>query len=201
MKPIVVSTGMATMAEIDTAVQTIRGEGNDNIALLHCISIYPPKDQDIHLRNISMLQQAFHLPVGFSDHSFGTAVPLASVALGACIIEKHFTLDKDLPGWDHEISADPAEMKAICSDSKKIQAAMGNFHRTVSAEEEAKKEKFRRSIVAATTLEKGTVLSEEHLEYKRPGTGIPPNEYAFVVGRKLTQDLEEDSLFSWNHFE
>ena len=201
MKPIVVSTGMATMAEIDTAVQTIRGEGNEQIALLHCISIYPPKDEDIHLKNIKMLQDAFNLPIGFSDHSFGTAVPLASVALGACIIEKHFTLDKDLPGWDHEISADPVEMKAICADSKKIQAAMGNLHRTVSAEEEAKKDKFRRSIVAAMPIEKGTVITEAHLDYKRPGTGIPPNEYEYVIGRTLKETIAEDTLLTWQHFE
>lgn len=113
MKPIVVSTGMSTLSEIEIAVKTIQEEGNSNIVLLHCISIYPPKDKDIHLRNITMLQQAFNLPVGFSDHSFGASIPLASVALGACIIEKHYTLDKDLPGWDHEISANPDEMKTI----------------------------------------------------------------------------------------
>ncbi|WP_321539192.1 N-acetylneuraminate synthase family protein [Flavobacterium piscinae] len=122
MKPLVISTGMSTLSEIETAVNTVKAEGNNNIVLLHCISIYPPKDKDIHLRNITMLQQAFDLPIGFSDHSFGASIPLASVALGACIIEKHFTLDKDLPGWDHEISANPVEMKTICEDSKKIAA-------------------------------------------------------------------------------
>ena len=201
MKPIIVSTGMSSLAEIETAVQTIRGVGNENIILLHCISIYPPKDKDIHLRNITMLQQAFDLPIGFSDHSFGTSVPLASVALGACVIEKHFTLDKELPGWDHEISADPTEMKEICEGSKKIQAALGNLRRTVSAEEEAKKEKFRRSIVAKMPLENGTVLSTGHLAYKRPGTGIPPNEYDFVVGRTLNRDINEDTLLSWEMLE
>ena len=173
MKPIVVSTGMSTLAEIETAVQTIRNEGNQNIVLLHCISIYPPKDKDIHLRNISMLQQAFNLPIGFSDHSFGASIPLASVALGACVIEKHFTLDKDLPGWDHEISANPVEMKTICEDSKKIAAALGNVYRTVSDEEEQKKSKFRRSIVSSKKLTKGDVIKETDLAYKRPGTGIP----------------------------
>lgn len=201
MKPIVVSTGMSTLAEIETAVQTIRNEGNQNIVLLHCISIYPPKDKDIHLRNISMLQQAFNLPIGFSDHSFGASIPLASVALGACVIEKHFTLDKDLPGWDHEISANPVEMKTICEDSKKIAAALGNVYRTVSDEEEQKKSKFRRSIVSSKKLTKGDVIKETDLAYKRPGTGIPPNEYSYLIGRKLNTDLEEDSLFNWNNFE
>lgn len=201
MKPIVVSTGMSTLAEIETAVQTIRNEGNQNIVLLHCISIYPPKDRDIHLRNITMLQQAFDLPIGFSDHSFGASIPLASVALGACVIEKHFTLDKDLPGWDHEISANPVEMKTICEDSKKIAAALGNVYRTVSDEEEQKKSKFRRSIVSSKKLTKGDVIKATDLAYKRPGTGIPPNEYNYLIGRKLNTDLEEDSLFNWNNFE
>jgi len=201
MKPIVVSTGMSTLAEIETAVQTIKNEGNNNIVLLHCISIYPPKDKDIHLRNITMLQQAFDLPIGFSDHSFGASIPLASVALGACIIEKHFTLDKDLPGWDHEISANPIEMKTICEDSKKIAAALGNVFRTVSDEEEQKKYKFRRSIVSSKKLKKGDVITESDLAFKRPGTGIPPNEYNYLIGRKLNTDLEEDSLLNWNNFE
>jgi sialic acid synthase SpsE len=201
MKPIVVSTGMSNMAEIETAVKTIQAEGNNQIVLLHCISIYPPKDHDIHLRNITMLQQAFDLPIGFSDHSFGASIPLASVVLGACVIEKHFTLDKDLPGWDHEISANPEEMKTICQDSKKIAAALGNAFRIVSEDEEKKKGKFRRSIVSAKNLAKGHVITEADLCYKRPGTGIPPNEYKYVVGRKLKEAVTEDFLFNWNNFE
>ena len=201
MKPLVISTGMSTLSEIETAVNTVKAEGNNNIVLLHCISIYPPKDKDIHLRNITMLQQASDLPIGFSDHSFGASIPLASVALGACIIEKHFTLDKDLPGWDHEISANPVEMKTICEDSKKIAAALGNVFRTVSDEEEQKKSKFRRSIVSSKKLKKGDIITETDLAYKRPGTGIPPNEYRYLIGRKLNTDLDEDSLFTWNNFE
>lgn len=201
MKPIVVSTGMSTLSEIEIAVKTIQEEGNSNIVLLHCISIYPPKDKDIHLRNITMLQQAFNLPVGFSDHSFGASIPLASVALGACIIEKHYTLDKDLPGWDHEISANPDEMKTICQDSKKISSALGNLFRTVSEEEEEKKYKFRRSIVLNNSMKKGDIIKESDLTYKRPGTGIPPNEYNFVIGRKLKIDLNKDSVLNWNNLE
>lgn len=201
MKPIIVSTGMSTLSEIETAVKTIKSEGNNNIVLLHCISIYPPKDKDIHLRNISMLQKAFDLPIGFSDHSFGASIPLASVVLGACVIEKHFTLDKNMPGWDHDISANPEEMKLICSDSKKINAALGNYHRCVSKDEENKKEKFRRSIVTANSIKKGAVLTEEDLVYKRPGTGIPPNEYRSIIGRKLNCDLEEDVVINKDNFE
>ena len=109
-KPTVISTGMASLKEITEAVEVFYDNGNKDIALLHCISIYPPNFEDINLNNIKMLHDTFGVPVGFSDHSIGFSIPLASVALGTCIIEKHFTLDKELPGWDHEISADPLEL-------------------------------------------------------------------------------------------
>jgi len=201
MKPMVVSTGMATISEIEIAVNTIKNEGNNAIILLHCISIYPPQDKDIHLRNITMLQQKFDLPIGFSDHSFGTCVPLASVVLGACVIEKHFTLDKELSGWDHEISANPEEMKVICDDSKKIVHALGNDIRKVSSDEEQKKLKFRRSIVTSKSLKKGHIITESDINYKRPGSGIPPSDYELVLGKKLKTDLGEDMLINWKYFE
>ncbi|WP_445383551.1 N-acetylneuraminate synthase family protein [Robiginitalea sp. IMCC43444] len=197
-KPIILSTGMATLSEIDKAVNTCFQKGNDQVILLHCISIYPPEYKDIHLNNIPMLQQAFGLPVGFSDHTIGTSIPLASVALGACLIEKHFTLDKDLPGWDHEISADPREMKEICTESKNITASLGSSIRTVSEAEENKKAKFRRSLVFTKSLKKGSVLNRSDLTAKRPGTQIPPDALKFVLGRTLSQDVNEDDLVSWD---
>jgi sialic acid synthase SpsE len=193
-KPVVLSTGMSTIAEIEQAVSLIRAEGNQQIVVLHCISIYPPENKDIHLRNITMLQQTFDLPIGFSDHTFGTSIPLASIALGACVIEKHFTLDKGLEGWDHEISADPNEMKVICRDGKIISQALGNFKRVVSDDEESKKLKFRRSIVAVGHIKAGTILTDAHLNYKRPGTGIPPNKYQDIIGRTVKTDLQDDQL-------
>jgi N-acetylneuraminate synthase len=196
-KPIILSTGMARLGEIDKAVELLNSLGIDDIALLHCISIYPPKDQDIHLNNISMLQKAFGLPIGFSDHSIGFSIPLASVALGACIIEKHFTTDKNLPGWDHEISADPTEMRVICHESPKILASLGNYHRIVSATEKAKKAKFRRSVVVKHNLHKGHILCEEDLTSKRPGTGIPPDQLHMLLGRTLRVDKEADTLMKW----
>jgi len=196
-KPIILSTGMARLGEIDKAVELLSGLGVEDIALLHCISIYPPKDEDIHLNNITMLQQAFGLPIGFSDHSIGFSIPLASVALGACIIEKHFTTDKNLPGWDHEISADPNEMRIICQESPKIVAALGHHHRTVSAAEEAKKAKFRRSVVVKHDLPKGHILREEDLTSKRPGTGIPPDQLHMLIGHALQVDKKGDTLMKW----
>lgn len=197
-KPVVISTGMARLWEIDKAVEFLNKNGLSDIALLHCISIYPPLYEDIHLNNITMLQQAFGLPVGFSDHTIGFSVPLASVALGACIIEKHFTTDKDLPGWDHEISADPYEMEIICRESANIAKSMGSFHRIVSDAEEQKKLKFRRSIVVTKDLPAGHVLTEDDLTSKRPGTGISPDMIDQFIGRKLTTAVEADTLLKWD---
>ncbi|WP_372906481.1 N-acetylneuraminate synthase family protein [Rhodohalobacter sp.] len=197
-KPIILSTGMATLGEIEQAIQTLEDAGNQRIMLLHCISVYPPKMENVNLRNITMLQQTFGYPVGFSDHTIGSAIPLASVALGACLIEKHFTIDKDLPGWDHMISANPEEMTDICSESKNIAAAMGSYRRTISDEEEQKMPKMRRSIITARNLKKGDIIEEKDLTFKRPGTGIAPDEEKFVVGRSLKNDLVKDSVIRWD---
>jgi N-acetylneuraminate synthase len=197
-KPVLLSTGMATLAEIEQAVATIEAEGNRKIVLLHCISIYPPAFEDIHLRNITMLQQTFGYPVGFSDHTIGVSIPLATVALGCCLIEKHFTLDKDLPGWDHEISADPGELSMIVRESRHIARAMGQYRREVSPAEQEKKLKFRRSLVTTTRLERGQVVKAEDLTCKRPGTGIAPDEKLYVVGRSLARSLDADELIRWS---
>lgn len=196
-RPVVVSTGMATLGEIERAVATVRGEGNDRLVLLHCVSIYPPRTDRINLRNIPMLQQAFDAPCGFSDHSLGVAVTLAAAALGACVIEKHFTLDKELPGWDHAVSADPAELRAIVEGTAAVHAALGRADRVVSDDELAKRAAFRRSLVAARDLPAGHVLQDADLTAKRPGTGIAPDELAYVLGRKLARDVARDDLVAW----
>lgn len=196
-KPILLSTGMSTISEIEQAVKTIESIGNKKIVILHCISIYPPEFEDIHLNNIKMLQQVFNYPIGFSDHTIGTSIPLASVALGACVIEKHFTLDKDMPGWDHQISADPNELVEIVRESKNIQKSLGGFTRIVSNNEEKKKLKFRRSIVASKELKKGDIIRLEDLEVKRPGTGIRPDEIKYVIDRKINKDFSVDELIYW----
>jgi len=200
-KPIILSTGMSTLGEIEAAINVVKNSGNNNIALLHCISIYPPLYEDIHLNNITMLQKTFGIPVGFSDHTIGTSIPLASVALGSCIIEKHFTLDKHLPGWDHEISADPEELKIICDDSKKIVSSLGGFSRIVSAAEESKKIKFRRSAVSKNKMIVGHIISQEDVDFKRPGTGIQPEELNYIIGRKVKNTIEAGELLKWEDFE
>lgn len=197
-KTVILSTGMSTLAEIENAVKVIENTGNMQIVLLHCIALYPPAYEDINLNNIPMLQRKFNYPVGFSDHSIGTSIPLASVVLGACLIEKHFTLDKDMPGWDHDISADPKEMEIVVNESKNIVKALGSHRRVVGRSEEEKKLKFRRSIVAGKNLKKGFVVSAKDLLYKRPGTGIKPDEAKYVVGKQLARDICKDELIQWS---
>lgn len=196
-KPLILSTGMATLGEIERAIRTVEETGNRQIILLHCVSVYPPEIETVNLRNIPMLQQTFGYPVGFSDHTIGSSIPLASVALGACIIEKHFTIDKDLPGWDHMISADPEEMRVICNESKNVVASLGSSRRVISQDEKQKIPKMRRSIVTANELKKGNVIKPEDLTFKRPGSGISPDKEAFVVGRTVKRDLEMDKVLTW----
>ena len=200
-KPVILSTGMATLGEIEQAIQTLEDAGNRHIMLLHCISVYPPKMENVNLRNITMLQQTFGYPVGFSDHTIGSAIPLASVALGACLIEKHFTIDKDLPGWDHMISANPDEMSEICRESKNITASLGGYRRVISEEEKLKMPKMRRSIVAAKNLKKGRILKKEDLVFKRPGSGISPDQEHVVIGRTVKNSIENDAVLRWEDFE
>jgi N-acetylneuraminate synthase len=198
-KPLVISTGMATMAEIERAVDTVRAEGNEQIIMLHCVAIYPPEYETIHLRNIAMLEQAFDVPVGFSDHTLGTSIPLAAIALGACVIEKHFTLDQDMEGWDHAISANPEQLRTIVQEGKNIFTALGGYRRVVDHAEMEKRKKFRRSLVTRYKLESGHILTESDLDAKRPGTGIAPHEIEYVVGRRLTSDLVADQVLQWGH--
>ena len=200
-KPVVISTGMATMGEVEQAVEAVRSEGNDQIVLLHCISIYPPDYETIHLRNMETLQRAFDCPVGFSDHTLGTAIPLAAIALGACMIEKHFTLDQEMAGWDHAISANPEQMRTIVTEGKNIVTALGSGRRTVSTAEMEKRKKFRRSLVTRNALSKGHVLSDSDFDAKRPGTGVSPDELRYVVGRSLACDMAQDQVLRWSHLQ
>ncbi len=195
-KPILISTGMANLGEIEKAVLTVEKEGNYKIIILHCVSTYPTENNDLNLKNIAMLQNTFGYPVGFSDHSLGTLAPLASIALGACIIEKHFTTNKDLPGWDHKISANPDEMKTIVDGSKAIYKSLGKYKRVVSKAEEEKKKVFRRSIVLNKNLKCGDIIKEEDISFKRPGTGIKINEANSVLGRRLKNDIFKDELIN-----
>lgn len=195
-KPIVISTGLSELYEIDKAVKTIENAGNKNIVILHCVSTYPPVDTDVNLNNIKTLMATYpDYPIGFSDHTLGTAIPLASVALGACLIEKHFTLDKNMEGWDHKVSATKDEMAEIVENAKKVSDAMGSF-RITATESDDKKREFRRSIVLAREMKKGEVIKSEDVDYKRPGGGFDPEMTSIIVGRTVNKDLKFDHILT-----
>jgi sialic acid synthase SpsE len=196
--PIVLSTGFGTMEDIDHAVRTIEGEGNRQIVLLHCLALYPPPDEDVNLANIDMLRTAFGYPVGFSDHTLGTEIALASFARGSMMLEKHFTLDKQMSGWDHKISSDVPEMAAICRGRDRIHAAIGVQRRTLSDAELGRATEFRRSIVAARDIKKGELIAAADIAYRRPGRGLKPNHDQLVIGRVAARDIAADDLLSWD---
>ena len=158
-KPVLLSTGMATLGEVEAAVEALRAGGSGPVALLHCVSVYPCPPELTHLRTLATWREAFGLPVGYSDHTLGVGVPVAAVALGACIVEKHFTTDKALPGWDHGISADPAEFRALAEAAHAAHAALGSGVRRVGEDELAKRRVFRRRMVAARPLKAGSRIA------------------------------------------
>ena len=153
----------------------------------------------VNLKNIEMLRNLFDYPIGFSDHTLGTAIPLAAAAFGACIIEKHFTLDKNLPGWDHKVSATPLELKGIVENSRRIHAARGSYQRIVTQDEIEKRTLFRRSIVVTRNLREGEILQAQDLDVRRPGVGIIPAELPKIIGRTLKVDMREDDILQYSH--
>lgn len=196
-KPIVLSTGMGTIGEVEEAIGAINGAGNRDIILLHCVSLYPPKDAEINLRAMDTLKSAFGLPVGYSDHSLDIAVPLAAVARGARAIEKHFTLDKNMEGPDQAISADPAEFKRLVSGIRAIEAALrGSGIKMPSENERQMIKAFRRSIVAAADIRKGEMLRERSITFKRPGTGLSPKHSHLLVGKRATRRIGRDDFIT-----
>ena len=195
--PTQIALGMASLAEIEAVVKLIPERFKHNVTLLHCVSLYPPKDEYVNLNFLHTLRQAFGMEVGYSDHTFGFSIPLAAIALGATVIEKHFTLDKNLPGWDHKVSANPEEMRIIASESKRIVDALGNGIKVVSDDEIAKQKKFRRSITTADSLKAGQEITYNDILFKRPGTGIPADRFKEVIGRHVNRDIEENKTLFW----
>jgi len=198
--PVILATGLSEMSEIDEAVRTIE-EYHNKIILLHCVSNYPPRDEHVNLRNITMLQNYYSsYSVGFSDHTIGVEIPLASVALGVSVIEKHFTLDKDMFGWDHKVSADYNELIQIVQGSKRIVDAMGSYRRFLTAYDAEKIPAFRRSIVAAKHIPAGKTIEREDLDFKRPGTGIEPKFVDVIIGKTAKKDIDYDTLLTLEDF-
>lgn len=196
--PMIISAGMAYAGEVEDAVQAVRGTGNDRLAILHCVSSYPAQPDELHLNKIGTLARAFDLPVGFSDHTQGSTAAVASIALGACIVEKHFTLSKDLPGPDHWFSADPEEAKAWVRDIRNCWRSLGGSIIEPTPKELEMRKLARRSVVAARDLEAGAILTAEDLTLKRPGTGLPPKLLEHLVGQKLSRRVARNSLVTFD---
>ena len=195
-KPIVISTGLSELHEIDKAIKTIEEAGNKDIVILHCVSVYPPNDKEVNLNNIKSLMRIYpNYPIGFSDHTLGTEIPLGAVALGACIIEKHFTLDKNMEGWDHKVSATKDELEIIVKGSERINNALGSY-RITSVENDERKQEFRRSIVLSRDMKKGEIITSKDLDFKRPGTGLKPELSEFIIGMKVNKDLKYDHILT-----
>lgn len=198
--PIVLSTGMATVEEIEMAVAVIKSEGNDNICILHCVSLYPVEAQYVNLNNILMLKEKFpKYAVGYSDHTIGSEVACAAIGLGVALIEKHFTLDNRKIGWDNQMATEPTDMKDLVVKCHKAYSAMGNYDRQLVSAELEQQKKMRRSIVAAVDMAKGHIIETRDLAAKRPGDGIPVNEYKRIVGQILIEDIQKDRLILDEH--
>lgn len=193
--PIVLSTGMSTMEEVKNAVTILKDAGNENLCLLHCISVYPPEFQDIHLNNILGLGELFpDAAIGFSDHSLGYEMAVAATALGACLIEKHLTMDRSKIGMDNQMATEPDEMKQMIDCCNNVFLAMGKKERVLSPDELEQKLKMRRSIIAIENIQAGTVLTEDMLGAKRPATGIPLADVDKIVGHIVIRDIEADTV-------
>lgn len=196
-KPIILSTGMADLSDIELALDTIYKQANRDVILLHCAVGYPPKYEDLNLRAMLTIRQAFQLPVGFSDHTLGINSDVAAIALGACVIEKHFTISRKLKGPDHSFALEPNELRDMVKAIRDTEKALGSpIKRHTFAEQEMYR-LGRRSLVAACKIPKGTVITRLMIDVKRPGYGINPKMMNVVIGRVARSDIEEDDVITW----
>lgn len=195
-EPVIMSTGMCDVQDIHNAVDVLLSFGltKDKITILHCNTQYPTPFEDVNLRAMLTIKSEFGVNVGYSDHTQGIEVPVAAVALGATVIEKHFTLDRNMPGPDHKASLEPDELKAMVSSIRHIEQALGDGVKCVSASEQANISVARKSIVAAKSIKAGDVFSEQNLTVKRPGTGFSPMKWTDVIGKKAKRNFEEDEI-------
>lgn len=191
-KPIVMSTGMCEMDEIEAALKVLKEHGTSKICLLHCNTEYPTPYEDVNLRAMQTMRDTFHLEVGYSDHTKGIEIPIAAVAMGATIIEKHFTLDRNMEGPDHKASLEPTELKAMVTAIRHLEKAIGTGNKTPSPSEQKNIAVARKSIVAACDIFEGELLTEENITVKRPGTGISPMKWFDVIGTKAVRSFTED---------
>ena len=193
-KPVIMSTGMSNLDEIQEAFNLLQENGSGEITLLHCTTEYPAPYEDVNLRAMLTLKEKFNTPVGYSDHTMGIEVPVAAVTLGATVIEKHFTLDRNMEGPDHKASLEPHELKAMVSAIRNVELAMGEGVKKPTPSEKKNIAVARKSIVASRNIKKGEVFTEDNLTTKRPGNGISPMRWYEVLGQRAVRDFKEDEL-------
>ncbi|MCX5907020.1 MAG: N-acetylneuraminate synthase, partial [Deltaproteobacteria bacterium] len=206
-KPILLSTGMAYLAEVDDAVRTIQKEWQKKnfagsahgLTLLHCLTEYPAPMEEVNLKAMITLREAFQLPVGYSDHTLGIEIALAAAALGAAVIEKHFTLDRTLPGPDHQASLEPAELKKMVVGVRNIERALGNGIKAPAESELKNRDLVRKSLLVTRNFKAGHRLQAGDLAAKRPGGGISPGQKKLLVGAVLQKSIARDTLLTWDH--
>jgi len=199
-KPIICSTGMANLADVQAAVDTVRATGNENLILLHCVVNYPPPFADLNLRAIETMRRAFGVPVGWSDHTPGWLAPVVATALGAAVIEKHFTTDRTRPGPDHQFALEPTELTAMVRAIRDTEAALGDGVKRMAPTEADLYVTARRSLFAARSIEAGTVLTDADVTILRPGTGIEVRDLGHVIGRTARRRIERHEPLAWEMF-
>lgn len=193
-KPIVMSTGMSTIIEVEDAIEVLNNNGATDITILHCTTEYPTPYGEVNLKAMKTLKERFNVNVGYSDHTKGIEIPIAAVAMGARVIEKHFTLDRNMEGPDHKASLEPDELKAMVDAIRNVERAMGDGEKKPSESEIKNIAIARKSIIAKTDIKKGDILTENNITIKRPGNGISPMRWFEVLGIKAIQDFVEDEL-------
>ena len=195
-EPIILSTGMSNMQEVKDAVKVLKDNGAGEITLLHCTTEYPAPYEDVNLKAMETMRKETGLNVGYSDHTKGIEIPVAAVAMGATVIEKHFTLDRNMDGPDHKASLEPDELKQMVDSIRNVEKAIGNGEKVVSASEEKNISIARKSIIAKTNIKAGDVFTEENITTKRPGSGINPMDWFKLLGKTAKHDYEEDYLIN-----
>ena len=199
-KPIILSTGMCVLSEVEEAINAIKNSGNSLVAILHCVSQYPTPIDQVNLKSMITMKKAFNLPVGYSDHTIGSSVVLAAVALGAQIIEKHFTIDKTLEGPDHKVSMDLNEMKDMIKSIRSVESCLGDGLKRPAKCEINNIIHLRRSLVFSNNFKVGHMIDYDDLSIKRPGNGLEPKYKTQLIGQKLLKDVSMDEPISWSHF-
>jgi sialic acid synthase SpsE len=198
-KPVFLSVGMAKLSDIELAMEILSQYGPCEVVLLQCTALYPTPPDEVDLNAIKNLRDTFGCPTGFSDHSLGTYIVLAAVALGARVIEKHVTMSRDANGPDHSFATLPHEFGEMVAQGRKIKVAMGSKQKAITKGELAKRHLSQRSIVTRTKIGKGEVFTEENLTTKRPGYGLPPMLLTKILGHRAVHDIEEDEVLTWDH--